>query len=113
MNICANAPSILTIPLFGSMSDHYGRKPMLYLPFIGGMIHTSTILFVGRTNSSLWWLVGSRLFQGILGSTQLIVTLSYAFISDLTLEVERSVRFAYAESTIFLAFLIGPFLGIL
>jgi DHA1 family multidrug resistance protein-like MFS transporter len=53
-------------PLWGAMSDRYGRKPMLVRSMIGGAIVIAAMGFV----TDVWQLLGLRIVQGAVTGSQ-------------------------------------------
>src|SRR5438067_1187953 len=53
-------------PIWGALSDRYGRKPMLVRSMIGGAIVVAAMGFVG----DVWQLLGVRLIQGAVTGSQ-------------------------------------------
>ena len=70
-------------PIWGNLSDRFGRKPILMVGILGNAI---SMIILGLSNS-LWMLYVSRGLAGILSSATLPT--SMAFISDSTSERER------------------------
>lgn len=94
--------AIFQIP-FGSLSDRFGRKPMIVLglsifalgSILAAFAHTITLLIIGRALQGV----------GAIGSTIL------AFIADLTREEQRTKSMAIAGITIGLSFSLAMVLG--
>lgn len=97
--------ALFQIP-FGALSDHFGRKPII---FIGLTIFIIGSLIAGASHSIYWMILG-RALQGIgaVGSTIL------AMMADFTREEQRTKSMAIAGITIGFSFsiamLIGPLL---
>lgn len=94
-----------TMPIFGSISDRIGRKPVLFL---------GTVLFVVGSGlcglaGEMWQLIVFRGLQGVGAGA--IVPVSLAIIGDLYPPAERARAQALFGSLFVLAFLIGPTLG--
>ncbi len=94
-----------SMPIFGSISDRVGRKPVLFagmLIFIGGSILCGLA-------GEMWQLI---LFRGLQGlGAGAIVPVTLAIIGDLYPPAERARVQALFGSLFVLAFLIGPTLG--
>ncbi len=97
--------STVTIPIYGKLSDLYGRKPLLMIG-IG-------IFLVGSALSGLsqemWQLILFRAIQG-LGAGALF-PISLAVIGDLFTPAERGKYQGLFGAVFGIAFLVGPFLG--
>jgi EmrB/QacA subfamily drug resistance transporter len=98
-------PSTAAIPVYGKLSDYFGRRPMLL---------TGIVLFlVGSVLSGLsqtmWQLILFRGLQG-LGAGALF-PISLAVIGDLFTPAERGKYQGLFGAVFGVAFLVGPFLG--
>jgi len=94
-----------TMPIFGSISDRIGRKPVI---FFGTAVFILGSVLCGLAGE-MWQLI---LFRGIQGvGAGAIVPVSLALIGDLYPPAERARVQALFGSLFVLAFLIGPTLG--
>ena len=91
-------------PIVGSISDAYGRKPVLLaaLAFltldyvIMALADTYPVLLVGRT------------LAGLAGATYVTAT---AYIADITPKEERAARFGMIGAAFGVGFVLGPAIG--
>jgi MFS family permease len=74
----------LFAPFWGSLSDRYGRKPILLIGVLGNAL--AQLLF--GLSTSLWMLFAARALAGILSSATLPTAMAY--IGDTTSEEDRS-----------------------
>ena len=92
-------------PIFGSISDRIGRKPVLF----GGVVLFVAGSILCGLAGEMWQLI---LFRGIQGlGAGAIVPVTLAIIGDLYPPAERARVQALFGSLFVLAFLIGPTLG--
>ncbi|MFT3687436.1 MAG: MFS transporter [Phycisphaerales bacterium] len=91
-------------PVFGALSDRYGRKPILIFSLIGSVIGY-LLLGVG---GALWILFLGRIIDGITAGNQSAL---FAYITDSTEPHERGKWFGYLGGAIGLGFMIGPAIG--
>ncbi len=97
--------STVTVPIYGKLSDRFGRRPMLMIG-IGLFLVGSALSGLSQT---MWQLVMFRAIQG-LGAGALF-PISLAVIGDLFTPRERG-RYQGLFGAVFgIAFLVGPFLG--
>jgi len=92
-------------PIWGSLSDRYGRKPILALGILGNAL--AQLLFGMATQ--LWMLFAARILAGILSSATLPTTLAY--IGDVTSEDERGGGMGVLGAAMGIGMVIGPGLG--
>ncbi len=92
-------------PLWGSISDRLGRKPVLMLGVFGYAI---AMFFFGLA-TQLWMMFAARILSGILSSATAPTTLAY--ISDSTSEEERGGGMGILGAAVGLGTVLGPGLG--
>ena len=91
-------------PVFGALSDRYGRKPILLISLLGSAIGYILLGFGG----ALWVLFLGRVIDGLTAGNQSAL---FAYISDSTQPHERGKWFGYLGGAIGLGFIIGPTIG--
>ena len=97
--------STVTVPIYGKLSDLFGRKPMMMVGI--GLFLVGSVL--SGLSQTMWQLVMFRAIQG-LGAGALF-PISLAVIGDLFTPRERG-RYQGMFGAVFgIAFLVGPFLG--
>lgn len=92
-------------PLWGSVSDRYGRKPILMVGVLGNAL--AQLLYGFSTQ--LWMLFAARALAGILSSATLPTAMAY--IGDSTEESERSGKMGMIGAAMGLGMVVGPGLG--
>lgn len=96
-------------PVWGSLSDRYGRKPILVMSLIGSvasylllaLVFSGMILSVGL-------LLVARAFAGIFSAN---ISAAHAVISDITSPEERTKGIGYVSATFWTGFVFGPAIG--
>jgi len=95
-------------PVWGKVSDKYGRKPVLILGMVG---LGSSMLFFGLA-SAIWMLYVAQVASGILSSAMPPVAMAY--ISDSSSEETRSGAMGMIGAAAGLGIIVGPgFAGML
>ncbi len=98
--ICSYLPLIFTGILFGKWSDYTGRKMALGLPLIGMLIQSATYMMVIAAHLPLPVLFAGEFAYGITGGTPLLVSISLAYIADVTTLKERTFRVVIVETSL-------------
>ncbi|MFX1363945.1 MAG: MFS transporter [Promethearchaeota archaeon] len=91
-------------PITGKLSDRFGRKPILIFSQISTLIG---FLLLGMA-TNVWILIAARLVDGLLGSN---MTVSQAYLSDISSPQNRTRVFGYSSAVFGLALTFGPFIG--
>jgi DHA1 family tetracycline resistance protein-like MFS transporter len=94
----------LCMPLWGSLSDRRGRRPVLLASMFG---HGAAYLLLGMADS-LWLLLLARFLSG---ATSANLSTAYAYVSDITTPEERAGAMGRVSSAFGLGFAIGPAFG--
>ncbi len=95
---------LVASPLTGKLSDRFGRKPIL----IFSQMSTFIGFFLLGIANSVWLLVLARLVDGLLGSN---MTVSQAYISDVTEPKDRTKYYGYSSAVFGSALIFGPLMG--
>lgn len=96
--------TFIAAPVFGALSDRYGRKSILLVSLLGSAIGYVLLGFGG----ALWVLFLGRIIDGLTAGNQSAL---FAYISDSTEPHERGKWFGYLGGAIGLGFMIGPAIG--
>lgn len=96
-------------PIWGSLSDRYGRRPILIMSLAGSVISylLLSIVFAGFILSTVLLLV-SRAFAGIFAAN---ISAAQAVVSDITLPEERTKGIGLISAAFSLGFVFGPAIG--
>jgi len=93
-------------PILGSLSDDYGRKPLLSGSLVvAGLCNAATGIAIGF--GSLWLLIGSRFLAGLMEGN---IAIARAMAADLT-SISKHEGFGKINAAASIAFLIGPLIG--
>jgi MFS transporter, DHA1 family, tetracycline resistance protein len=91
-------------PVFGNLSDKYGRRPILLISLFGFGIDYLFLAFA----PTIFWLFIGRLIAGITGAS---FTTATAYIADISTPEKRAQNFGMLGAAFGLGFIIGPALG--
>lgn len=91
-------------PVLGSLSDKYGRRPVLLISLFGFGID---YLFLAFAPTYEWLFVG-RVVAGITGAS---FTTASAYIADISSAEDRAKNFGLLGAAFGLGFIIGPMIG--
>ena len=91
-------------PITGKLSDHFGRKPLFILSQISTFVG---FIFLGFATTVILLIV-ARLIDGLLGSN---MTVSQAYISDITEPKHRTRVYGYSSGVFGAGLIFGPFIG--
>jgi MFS family permease len=91
-------------PLLGSLSDKWGRKPLLAISLAG----TCLSFLVFGLAQNLIMLFAARILDGITGGN---ISVAQAMISDTSSTEDRAKKFGILSSAFGFGFVLGPALG--
>ena len=91
-------------PLIGSLSDRYGRRPVLLISLLGFGLDYLFLAFA----PSIFWLFIGRTISGITGAS---ITTASAYIADISDDTNRAKNFGMIGAAFGIGFIIGPMLG--
>ncbi len=91
-------------PITGKLSDRFGRKPLFILSQLSTF---AGFLLLGFATTAIL-LLASRLIDGLLGSN---MTVSQAYISDITEPKHRTRVYGYSSGVFGAGLIFGPVLG--
>ncbi len=96
---------LIFAPVWGSLTDKYGRKPIMLIG-LGGLCFS--LIFFGLA-SRLWMLYAAQLISGSLASAMLPAAMAYA--SDNSSEEERGGEMGRIGGAVGIGSILGPGLG--
>lgn len=91
-------------PVLGSLSDKYGRRPVILISLLGSGID----YFIAAMSPTLIVLFITRAINGISGAS---ITTCSAYIADVTPPEKRAAGFGIIGAAFGLGFMIGPLMG--
>ena len=91
-------------PLLGSLSDKFGRRPVLLI----GLVTLAIDYLIMGFAQSLWVLFAGRILAGAAGSTHVTAK---AYIADITTPEKRAASFGMIGAAFGIGFILGPVIG--
>lgn len=96
--------AFLVAPLLGSLSDRYGRRPILIYSLFGAAVGYLLFGLAG----SLITLIVARIIQGLASGDMPAL---FGYVADITEEKDRAKRFGLLGALMGIASMVGPALG--
>jgi DHA1 family tetracycline resistance protein-like MFS transporter len=91
-------------PVVGSLSDRYGRRPVLLVSLVVMCLDYLVMAVAG----TIWLLFLTRIVGGITAATQSTAT---AFIADISPPEKKSANFGLVGAAFGVGFVLGPVIG--
>ena len=91
-------------PVLGSLSDRYGRRPVILLSLLGSGLDYFLLAYA----PSLAWFFVGRIISGITGAN---FAAASAYIADVSPPEKRAANFGLIGAAFGLGFILGPALG--
>ncbi|MCY7362218.1 MAG: MFS transporter [Ignavibacteria bacterium] len=99
----------LFTPVWGSLSDRYGRKPIIVMSLIGSVVSNLLLAFVfSEIILSAVLFITARAFAGIFAAN---ISAAQAVISDITSPEDRTKGIGLISAAFGLGFVFGPAIG--
>ena len=95
---------LIAAPLWGRLSDRYGRRPILIIGMAGACL---SYLLLGLA-PGLSWLLLSRMLSGFMAGN---ISAAMAYAADVSLPQHRARALGTVGAAIAVGFMIGPALG--
>jgi len=91
-------------PILGSLSDRFGRRPIILISLFG----LGVDYIIQGFAPSIWWLLVGRIIAGVMGAS---FTPANAYIADVSGPENRARNFGLVGVAFGLGFIFGPALG--
>src|SRR5688572_24308754 len=102
-----SAMQFLFVPVWGRLSDRWGRRPVLIIGLAGSTLFYG-LFGLATAWQSLTGLFAARIGAGIAGAT---IATAQAYIADVTTKERRARGMALIGAAFALGFTLGPMLG--
>jgi MFS family permease len=94
----------LATPIWGRLSDRFGRKPILVISLAGQAVSYLLLAFA----DSLWLMAIARAMTGLMSGN---LPVAMAYVTDVTPPEKRAQGMGFIGGAISLGFIVGPALG--
>jgi MFS transporter, DHA1 family, tetracycline resistance protein len=94
----------LCAPVLGSLSDHYGRRPIILASLFGSFLDYVLLFWA----PNLGWFYLGRIIAGVTSAN---ITAASAYIADVSPPEKRAANFGIIGAAFGLGFIAGPALG--
>jgi MFS transporter, DHA1 family, tetracycline resistance protein len=101
---CYSLMQFIFSPILGSLSDKYGRRPVLFFSILGS---AAGYLLIGYA-AALWMVFAGRIIAGITGGN---ISTAQAYIADVTSKENRAKGMGLFGAMFGLGFVFGPAIG--
>lgn len=95
-------------PVWGSLSDRIGRRPVLLISTLGGAVSMAVMAVAESFHYPLALLFAGRLLAGICGGN---ISTAYAYVADATPPEKRTMAMGILGAALGLGFTLGPAIG--
>ncbi len=102
---CYGIMQLIFAPVWGTLSDKYGRKPLL----LAGMVGLGLAMVLFALSTQLWMLYAAQLLSGGISSATLPAAQAYA--ADITSKEDRGGAMGKIGGAIGLGVVLGPGIG--
>jgi MFS transporter, DHA1 family, tetracycline resistance protein len=99
-----SAAQLVFAPIWGRLSDRFGRRPILLIGLVGSALSYALFAFAG----TFWLLLLSRVLAGIGGAN---VPVAQAYIADITPPARRAQGMGLLGAAFGMGFIFGPAIG--
>ncbi len=94
----------LVAPIWGTLADRYGRKPMVVRSMVSGVFTTGLLIVA----PNVWFVLILRILQGILTGS---VAASQALVASVTPRENMGFSMGLMQSAVFTGAAVGPLIG--
>ena len=97
------AISVVAALIAGPISDKYGRKPGLLFALIGNTLAATINILLVYFNLSVYYFLASSMLMGATGGFTIIMTVSIAYISDVSSKKWLTLRISLLQAMFYVS----------
>ena len=98
-SVLALAVNLVISPL----SDKYGRKPAMILVLVSELLAVVVVVIVTYLNLNIYWFILSALLIGFGGGISTLMSVSFAYVSDITPKRWRTLHIGFIQAMSYIA----------
>ena len=96
-------PSLLVNLVISPLSDKYGRKPAMILILSGEALAILLSVIVTYLKLNIYWFILSGFLLGFGGGVSTLMSVSFAYVSDITPQRWRTVHLGFLQAVIYIS----------
>ena len=104
-----SAVQFIFAPIWGRISDRYGRRPVILIGLFGSALGFILMTFTALFANTIELLILSRVISGIFASAT--IPTAQAFVSDIAKPEEKTVLYGFIGAVSGIALALGPAIG--
>lgn len=101
-----SAASFIMSPIWGAVSDRWGRRPVILIGLLG---FCASFVVFSFALDHLWLMYASRFMGGLFSGA--VISCAVAYVADITSDEQRTRGMGLVGMSIGFGFIIGPGLG--
>lgn len=101
-----SAASFIMSPIWGAISDRWGRRPVILIGLLG---FCASFVVFSFALDHLWLMYASRFMGGLFSGA--VIACAVAYVADITTDEQRTRGMGLVGMSIGFGFIIGPGLG--
>ena len=102
-SFCGQITSVVVVLVAGPLSDRFGRRPILAFALVGSLLAAVLNLLVVLFKLDMHYFVGSGIIMGSTGGFSVIMTVSVAYLADVSSKRWLTVRIAILQAMLYIS----------